>query len=313
MGTTLAGKAAVVTGAGGGIWRAIALALAAEGAKVVVNDLGTTWRGQGSRPQMADGVVQEIKAAGGTAIANFESVATMQGGERIVAACEGTFGKIDVLVTCAGIVRTAMLWDMTEDDFDAVVATHLKGTFSCTQAAARRMMKQRSGRIIMTASDSGLFGSATMSGYAAAKGGIYALALSAALELGPFGITVNALCPSATSRVGDGQKPEERGFRVAPPARIVAEFGAPRPPEDVAPMVAYLARDEAANINGQAFRVWSGKIGRFSPASLSRLVHKQGRWTQEELAVTVPNVLMQGVTNPSPPQGENPVFPFMLE
>jgi NAD(P)-dependent dehydrogenase (short-subunit alcohol dehydrogenase family) len=204
----LDGKVAIITGAGGGIGRAEALLFAREGAKVVVNDLGCSRDGTGESHEPADRVVAEIDAAGGAAVASYDSVATAGGADRIVKAAVDTFGRVDVLVNNAGIIRDKTLLKMDDPRWDAVLAVHLKGTFLCTQAAARQMIAQPAiepdgtrGRIVNTTSLSGMLGNFGQSNYAAAKAGIYALMRTAAIELQKHRITVNAVAPIAKTRM----------------------------------------------------------------------------------------------------------------
>ncbi|HJW70587.1 MAG TPA: SDR family NAD(P)-dependent oxidoreductase, partial [Candidatus Binatia bacterium] len=201
MGTRLKGRAAVVTGAGRGIGRAIAELLADEGASVVVNDLGGNVDGSGAASGVADEVVDAIRGRGGTAVASYESVADFRAAERIIDTAVRKFGAIDILVNNAGILRDRMLFNMTEAEWDAVIAVHLKGTFNCTRHAAARMREQRRGRIVSMSSTSGVFGNSGQANYGAAKDGIAGLTRVVARDLGKYGITVNAVCPGASTRM----------------------------------------------------------------------------------------------------------------
>jgi len=306
MGQRLAGKAAVVTGAGRGIGRAIAELLAAEGAAVVVNDLGAEVDGRGSQASVADEVVAAIGATGGRAVASYENVADFQAAERIVGTAIREFGAIDVLVNNAGILRDRMLFNMTEEEWDAVIAVHLKGTFNCTRHAAVHMRQQRRGRIVSISSTSGVYGNSGQANYGAAKDGIAGLTRVASRDLGRYGITVNAVCPGALTRMSQTVPPsvrraraergletgfEERGF----PLR---NFG----PENVAPWVVYLATDAARNVNGQTFLVMAGLVALLGYPAPVRTIQKDGRWTPEEIATVFPHTLGMDLVNPAPPE-----------
>jgi NAD(P)-dependent dehydrogenase (short-subunit alcohol dehydrogenase family) len=291
----LAGKVAVVTGAGRGIGRAIAELLAAEGAAVVVNDLGGEVDGRGASRSVADEVVAAIRARGGMAAASYESVADFAAAERIVATAVREFGALDVLVNNAGILRDRMIFNMSEEEWDAVIAVHLKGTFNCTRHAAQQMRQQRSGRIVSIASTSGLYGNAGQANYGAAKDGIAGLTRVAARDLGRYGITVNAVCPGAATRM-----------TATIPAR--ARAGA-RPfrlrhleAENVAPFVVYLATPGARNINGQTFLVMGGIVALLAYPAPARTIQKDGTWTPEEIATLFPHTFGLDLIDPAPPK-----------
>ena len=305
MGDRLKGKVAVVTGAGGGIGRGEAMLLAAEGAKVVVNDLGTARDGTGSTSSPADGVVAEIKAAGGEAVANYDNVATEEGGNNIIQTAIDNFGKIDILVNNAGILRDRMIFNMSAEEWDAVIKVHLYGTFNCTKPAAVLMRQQRSGRIINTSSTSGLIGNAGQANYGAAKAGIAGFTWVCARDLGRYGITVNCIVPAATTRMT--ASPEMDAARQARSARAGAEAPAARAgggsdPDDVAPMVVYLASDAAANINGYCFGASGSQYSVYANPAPAKSIHKVGRWTLDELDQIIPRSLAAGLVNPAPPQ-----------
>src|SRR5262245_15858964 len=242
MTNMLAGRVAVVTGAGRGIGRGVALALAAEGASVVVNDYGVNVDGTAPSSGPAFDVVKEIEAAGGTAVANSDSVAEWAGAKRIIETALERFGRVDVLVTCAGILRDRMIFNMSEEEWDAVIAVHLKGTFNCMRHACVPMREQRYGRIVTFTSGAGLFGNPGQANYGAAKSAIGGLTKVAARDLGKYGITVNAISPVAGTRMTineevrrarevrkqQGIQREDRG--VAQTEEL--------DPDDVAPMVA---------------------------------------------------------------------------
>lgn len=268
MGNFLEGKAVAITGSGRGIGRAIALACAAEGAKVVVNDYGVSMDGQEPTSEVANEVVDEIKSAGGEAVANANSVATMEGGASIVQSAVDNFGRIDGVVCVAGILRERMLFNMTEEDWDPVVETHLKGHFTVFKAASAVMRKQKSGSLI--GFTSGAFaGSVAQANYASAKGGIVSLVRSAAVGLHKYGVTSNCIAPVAKTRMSANVPMAIAGMGEA---------------EDVAPMAVYLMSDKARHITGQVYTVAGGKIAVWNQPQELRSMMKEGRWTPEEIA-----------------------------
>jgi NAD(P)-dependent dehydrogenase (short-subunit alcohol dehydrogenase family) len=304
MGTRLEGKRAVVTGAGRGIGRAIAELLAGEGAAVVVNDLGVSVDGSGASSSAADEVVAAIKARGGTAVANYDSVAEFGAAEQIVATAVREFGGIDILVNNAGILRDRMVFNMSEEEWDAVIAVHLTGTFNCTRHAARHMREQRFGRIVSMSSTSGVYGNSGQANYGAAKDGIAGLTRVAARDLGRYGITANAVCPGAATRMTQTVTAEARGARAK---AGVASAGGKRPvtlehtgPENVAPWVVYLATEPARHVNGKVFFVMGGLIALLTDPAPVRTIQKAGRWSPEELALVFSRTLGMDLVNPAP-------------
>lgn len=306
----LKGKAAVVTGGGRGIGRAVALDLAAAGAMVVVNDPGLARDGSETDERPAEEVVNEIRARGGQAVPDFNSVADFAAAANIIEHCVNQFGRIDILVNCAGILRERMVWNLTEDDWDAVITVHLKGTFNTTRHAARIMREQRSGRIINFASDAWR-GTVGQSNYGAAKGGIVSFTRSIARELGRYGITANAVCPVAATRMtlDEGVK---AGMKKRLEAGLITQeyynmIMAMPGPEYVAPLVTYLASDAAADINGQVFHAEKGRVSIYSEPVEVRAIYKttdDGLFHFDELVEAVPRTLLIGYTNPAPAQDQ---------
>ncbi|MBN2075495.1 MAG: SDR family NAD(P)-dependent oxidoreductase [Dehalococcoidales bacterium] len=283
-------RIAVVTGAGGGIGKAEALGLAARGAKVVVNDIGTSHDGLGISDDPADRTVEEIIQAGGTAIASHDSVADEKGANAIIRLAMETFGRLDILINNAGILRVAPVYDIETEDFDAVIKTHLYGTFYCTRAACEIMKEQDYGRIVCTSSHTG-FGLEDQAMYSAAKEGIAGFARTVARDMVKFGVTCNIIRPIALWR-GKPFKALENDL-----------------PEDIAALVVYLASEPAGDINGCIFEVWHGHVGIFAePPPVQQILWKDGRWTPEELKKLMPETLTRGRTSEDLPQ----TMPFML-
>jgi len=304
MGDRLKGKVAVITGAGRGIGRGIALLMAEEGASVVVNDLGGAADGTGEETLPADEVVAEIKSKGGIAVANYDTVATTEGGENIIKTAMDSFGRLDILVNNAGVLRDRMIFNMTPGEWDVVLKVHLYGTFNCARPASVVMRQQRCGRIINFSSSSGL-GNMGQVNYSAGKEGIIGLTRTVARDLGRYGVTCNAIRPGAATRLT--LTPE---LRAAWDKRA-AEGGKPLPeltewsPDDIAPFVVWLASDAAANVNGYDFSVKAGHIGLYSQPTEIRSIAKAGgqeRWTFEELEDLAPKELVAELVNPSPPK-----------
>ena len=283
----LNGKVAVVTGAGRGIGREISLLMAKHGAHVVVNDYGGTESGSGGESAPADEVVRDIAAAGGKAVANYDSVASMDGGARIVQTAIDTFGRIDIVVNNAGILRDRMIFNMTEEEWDAVINTHLKGTFAVTRAAAPRMREQKSGRFINMTSTSGLVGNVGQANYAAAKLGIVGLTRVVALDMARYNVTANCISPFAWTRM-IGTIPTETPAQKARVEKIKKLS-----PAHIAPLAAYLATDAAKDVSGQVFGVRGKEIMLFSAMRpIMRLHHHEG-WTLERLSEMFPGTLQQ--------------------
>ncbi len=302
MPDALEGKVAVITGSGRGIGRGMALFFAQEGAKVVVVDPGVSVDGSGHDNGPADQVVAEIKAAGGEAAPCYESVTTVAGGEKIIQTALHAFGRLDVLVNNAGILRDRMIFNMSEEEWDAVIAVHLKGHYCCTKPASIIFRQQRHGRIINFTSVSGLIGIAGQANYGAAKSGIAGFTRVVARDLGRYGVTCNAISPGAATRmtatVPDAAR--ERGAQAGIP-RPPPQTAAARDAELIAPMAAYLASDDAWNINGYIFGVAGGSVSVLHHPNAFRTIWKPGMWTVDELIEQVPAQLMAGIANPAPP------------
>jgi NAD(P)-dependent dehydrogenase (short-subunit alcohol dehydrogenase family) len=272
----LDGKVAIVTGAGGGIGREHALALSREGAAVVINDLGGARDGSGKGSAMADQVVAEIRAAGGEAAANYDNVATVEGGERICKSALDAFGQVDVLINNAGILRDKTLSKLTEDLWDPVIAVHLKGTYCVTRPVFNHMKESgRGGAIINTSSTSGLNGNFGQSNYGAAKAGIAGFTRCIALEGHKYGIRCFILAPVALTRLTEdlpGFQSEELKERMRPGL--------------VSPLIVYLASDLAKHLNGKTFFVGGGRIAEMRVVTHTGVTKKEqgGLWTAQEIA-----------------------------
>lgn len=307
MGELLAGRVAVVTGAGRGIGRGVALELARQGAKVVVNDYGVAVDGSAPSSEPANEVVAEIRRAGGEAVAVADSVVEWDAAKRIVDTAVERFGRLDVLVTCAGILRDRMLFNMGPAEWAPVLATHLKGTFNCLRHACTHMRAQRYGRIVTFTSGAGLFGNPGQANYGAAKSAIGGLTKVAARDLGRYGITVNAISPVAGTRMTvteayvkarelrkqQGITREDRGTGEI--ERL--------DPNDVAPMVVHLASEGARDVNGQMFLCYGSAVALVSQPRPERTLCKlDGYWTLDELDAQAPDALLAGLGNPAPPK-----------
>ncbi len=288
-GMVLKDKVAVVTGAGRGIGREIAVLMARLGALVVVNDYGGSEVGQGTSQVPADEVVGEIKSAGGRAVANYDSVATMAGAQRIVKTAIDAFRHVDIVVNNAGILRDRMIFNMTEEEWDAVIDTHLKGTFAVTRAAAPYMKEQRSGRFINMTSTSGLVGNIGQANYAAAKLGIVGLTKVVALDMARYNVTANCISPFAWTRM-IGTIPTETEAQQARVEKIKRLS-----PAHIAPLAAFLASDLAKEITGQVFGVRGKEIMLFGHMRPVMRVHHAEGWTVERLAEMFPGTLQHHV------------------
>jgi 3-oxoacyl-[acyl-carrier protein] reductase len=314
MDQRLKGKNAVVTGSSRGIGKAIALALAAEGASVVVNSSGSGPKGPGTDLKPLNDVVDEIKAKGGVAIASCGSVADFAYAGSLIDTCVDNFGSIDILVNCAGIRELSSITDVPLELWHQLINVHLHGTFNCCRHACPLMAQQRSGRIMNVGSHAflGIYGG---TGYAAAKGGIISLTWAIAKDMQEYGVTCNVFCPGAKTRLSSGQWYEEY-IRALHARGLLTEAQKnyslnPPNPDLVPPLILYLATDEAANITGQVFTVAGGHVGLFPEPKEVTLIYKNykkyGPWTIDEIAELLPSKLSMNLLNPSPakPSGED--------
>ena len=277
----LDGKVAIVTGAGHGIGRGEAMELAAQGARVVVNDIGGSVHGEGADKRAAEVVAEIIRDRGGEAVANYDDVADWNGAENLVGQAVDAFGRLDILVNNAGILRDAMIASLAEDDFDAVIRVHLKGTVACTHHAAgywrdeSKAGRQPRAAIVNTVSSAGLQGNVGQVAYGAAKAGIAAATVIASLELARYGVRANAVAPGGFTRmVGVAMKDIE----VKEPDEFGDDEFDPMNPGNSAPMVAWLASDQALHVTGQVFRAVGSSIAHYEPWKLGATIEAEGRW-----------------------------------
>jgi NAD(P)-dependent dehydrogenase (short-subunit alcohol dehydrogenase family) len=306
----LDGKCAVITGGGRGIGREVCLAMARQGVNVVVNDIGGGENTLCLDNGPADKVVEEIKKLGGTAVPNYDSVTDFNAAQNIVETCVSNFGKIDILVNCAGgsgvagstpPKKAVPFWESSEEAWDGAIALNLKGTFNTCRHALGFMVKQNWGRIINISSPAwlGMFGD----GYAAAKGGVvsFTLGLAQNLELNGFNITCNAIAPIAATRINPGRTIAdfyERLYRLGLISRQIYEDSSdPPPPEHIPPIILYLSTDQAAKINGHVFGASKGRVALYSNPTEIKGLYKEGVWTLEELVNRIPSSLAQGLVN----------------
>ena len=278
MGNMLAGKVVVVTGAGGGIGRDFALAMAAAGAKVVVNDIGASVAGEGRDAGPAQKVVDEITAAGGSAVPNTDSVAEWESANRIVKTAIDTYGRIDCVVNNAGILRDRFFFNMSIDEWKAVIDVHLNGSFYMARAAANYFKSENAGSYINMTSTSGLIGNLGQANYSAAKLGIVGLSKSIAMDMAKYKVRSNCISPFAWSRM-IGAIPTDTPDQKARVEKIKRMSTA-----KIAPLAVYLASDASAAVTGQIFGVRGDEIFLFSQSRPVRSVHRDGGWTPESIA-----------------------------
>jgi NAD(P)-dependent dehydrogenase (short-subunit alcohol dehydrogenase family) len=281
----LDGKVAVITGAGRGLGRSHAILMAQEGAKIVVNDVGSEWDGTGKATGPADDVVKEIKAAGGDAVSTFESVTDFEGAKKIVDCAVQNFGKLDILVNNAGFLRDKMTFNMSKEEWDAVIEVHLTGTFNCGRWACSYWREQSkagkiiAGRIINTMSHAGLLGNAGQPNYASAKLGIGALTMVWAREMAKYRVTSNAIVPMARTRMTT-QTAAVSGMFAEAKAGQFDEMA----PDNVSPLVAYLASDHAENVTGRWLSIRGGKLELWLPPKLAKVIDIGRKWTPKEIS-----------------------------
>jgi NAD(P)-dependent dehydrogenase (short-subunit alcohol dehydrogenase family) len=286
------GRVVIVTGAGRGIGRAHALEFAHQGAKVVVNDLGGEMDGSGSSTGPAGQVVDEIRAMGGEAVANGDNVADWEGAQRLINTAVETFGGLDVLVNNAGILRDRMLVNMTDDEWDAVINVHLRGTFAPTRWAATYWRERtkagqpNEARIINTSSPSGIFGNVGQTNYGAAKAGIASFTIICAQELGRYGVTANAIAPVARTRMTEN-------LGGAAGADVPADKFDIFAPENISPLVVWLGSAESTDVTGQVFLVAGGRISVAEGWRRGPTAQQDDRWDPAELGKVVPDLVNQ--------------------
>ena len=306
MGDRLKGRVAIVTGAGRGIGRGEALLLASEGASVVVNDFGGGAHGEGTEKGPADHVVDEIKALGVGAVANYGNVAEYATGEEMVKQAIDNFGRLDIVVNNAGILRDRMVFNMAEDEWDLVIAVHLKGTFNVTRHACAVFRQQRSGVIVNTSSESGL-GNMGQANYAAAKEGIVGFTRTVARDMGRYNVRCNAIRPRAATRLTVSDEMKEaaaRGSAAGMNPDLLQAFEKANPPEAVAPLVVWLCSDEAANVNGRSFLVTGNQIGLYSEPKVVADIRSEGAWDLDTLSREMPDKVTKDLKNQFAPKEE---------
>jgi len=310
MGNRLKGKNAVITGAGRGIGRAVTVALAEEGANVVVCDLGCSPDGTGADRDPADAVVEECRRLGVEATAHYGDVSDFGAAEEMINTCVHNFGKIDILCNIAGNNTWNMIFDMSEEQWDRVIAVHLKGTFNLTRHATPLMRQQRHGRIInCTSAAATRLAPLGNANYVAAKGGILSFTYAIAKEMGRYGVTCNAFAPNAKTRLWGKWSHEAAERRLAPKKLVDGLASQITDASCFASLMAYLASDAAANVNGCAFFILGKTLGILSNPEIVRQVtigrRREDRWTFEEIEKRVSQELLVDYINPAPPELSN--------
>ena len=290
-------RVAIVTGAGRGIGASIARLMASEGAAVVVNDLGGSVDGEGADDAPAREVVREIEAAGGRAVANFDDVSDYDASEQIIRTALNEYGQLDILCNVAGILRDRMIFNMTEAEWDAVIAVHLKGTFNTSKYASIYWRSERKGnyRLINFTSVSGLSGSPGQPNYAAAKLGIVGLTYSCANALGRYGVTSNAISPGAATRMGDTIPPDRRRQLNSAQQQAAEDRAREMSPDNVAPPVVYLASEESGWINGQVIGASGYQVSLFNTPETIRQIQGKEPWTVDDMFQRMPAIFRPAI------------------
>ncbi|MFI5394765.1 MAG: SDR family oxidoreductase [Candidatus Binatia bacterium] len=299
MAGLLEGKVAIVTGAGRGIGREEALLMAKHGAKVVVNDLGAHFDGSGASASPAQEVVNEIKKMGGAAVANGDSVSDFKAAKRIIQCAIDTFGKLNIVVNNAGILRDRMIFNMAEEDWDAVVAVHLKGSFNMSRHACEYWREEHkkgnvlNGRLLTTSSDAGLIGNVGQANYGSCKAALALMAIVIDVEMSKYGVTANSIAPLARTRLTVDATPSTAalmGREVAPGEFDI--FG----PQNIAPLVVWLASDDAKDVHGEVFRVGGGTVWLMGGWHTVGKVSQRATWDPALLGEKLKTELAKGLT-----------------
>jgi NAD(P)-dependent dehydrogenase (short-subunit alcohol dehydrogenase family) len=299
MARLLEGKVAIITGSGRGIGREEALLMAKHGAKIVVNDLGAHFDGSGADTHPAQEVVSEIKAGGGEAVTNGESVADFKGAKRIVECALDNFGQLNIVVNNAGILRDRMIFNMGEEDWDSVIAVHLKGTFAMSRHASEYWREEHkkgnilNGRIINTSSDAGLLGNVGQNNYGAAKAAVALMAITMDRELAKYGVTCNAIAPVARTRLTVDATPSTAGLMGKEVEEGKFDVFSPR---NIAPLVCWLASDDAKDVHGEVFRVGGGTVWLMQGWHTVDKVSQKATWEPADLGGKLKAKLATGVT-----------------
>jgi hypothetical protein len=305
MGDRLKGRVAIVTGAGRGIGRGEALALASEGAFVIVNDMGAAVDGSGSEATPAEEVVQEVKKMGSQAVANYDNVVETETGEKLIKLALDTWGRLDIVINNAGILRDRMLFNMAVEEWDSVIAVHLRGHFNITKPACGYFRQERKGGVIINTSSTSGLGNVGQTNYAAAKEGIVGFTRTLAREMGRYGVRCNAIRPMAATRMTLSPDMRARAERAGEAGlKMLEQMEKSQPPEQIGPFVAWLCSDEAANVNGRNFLVRQGYIGLYSEPEIVAAIESEQPWTVDSVSASISKVT-KGLVNewvPEPPK-----------